>query len=54
MDGRFWTLLLAIILPAALIGVTVAAFSSNPISILVLLTLMVGGVLYLLTYTDTF
>ncbi len=54
MDGRFWTILLAIVLPVALIGVTVAVFSSNPISILVLLTVMVGAVLYLLTYTEAY
>jgi hypothetical protein len=54
MDGRYWTLLLAVLLPAALIGVTVAVFSSNPISILILLTIMIGGALYLLSYTDAF
>ena len=54
MDGKLWTFLLAILLPAALIGVTVAVFSSNPLSILILITVMVGGVLYLLTYTDAY
>jgi hypothetical protein len=54
MDGKFWTFLLAILLPAALIGVTVAVFSSNPVSILILITVMIGGLAYLLTYPDAF
>lgn len=54
MDGRLLTLLLAIILPGALIGVTVAFFSSNPVSILGLFVVMTGGVFWLLSYSDSF
>jgi hypothetical protein len=54
MDGRLVTVLLAFVLPAVLMGVTVAFFASNPVSIFVLLAVMVAGGLYLLTYTETF
>ncbi|HXY46705.1 MAG TPA: hypothetical protein VEK13_02255 [Thermoplasmata archaeon] len=54
MDGRWLTFLLLIALPAALIGVTVVAFSSNPVAIFTLLAAMVIGAFYLLTYTETF
>jgi|HubBroStandDraft_4_1064222.scaffolds.fasta_scaffold2507207_2 hypothetical protein len=54
MDGRILTLLLTFGLPAVLIAVTVWQFSSNPLSILALLMVMVGGAVYLLTYTDSF
>ncbi len=54
MDGRWLTFLLLIVLPGALIGVTVAFFSSNPVSIFTLLAAMLVGAFYLLTYTDTF
>jgi hypothetical protein len=53
MDGRAYTILLTMVLPAILIAVTVWKFASNPVSILVLLTLMVIGGFYLLTYRDT-
>jgi hypothetical protein len=54
MDGRILTLLLTFGLPTILIAVTVAEFSSNPLSILALLMVMIGGAVYLLTYTDSF
>lgn len=54
MNGRWITLLLLIVLPAALIGVTIEFFSSNPVSIFVLLAAMVAGSVYLLTYAETF
>ncbi len=54
MDGRILTILLGIVLPAALIGVTVAFFSSNPLSILGLFMVMTGGVFWLLSYTESF
>lgn len=54
MDGRLATVLLAFVLPAALIGVSVARFGSNPLAILGLFMVMVVGGLYLLTYTETF
>lgn len=54
MDGRWLTFLLLILLPAALIGVTIEFFSSNPVSIFTLLAAMLVGGFYLLTYTETF
>jgi hypothetical protein len=54
MDGRVVTGLGLLALPAALIGVTVAWFNSNPVSIFVLLALMVVGGLYILTYREAF
>lgn len=54
MDGRVATLLLTELLPAALIGVTVWHFASNPLALLGLIGVMVVGALYLLTYTDSF
>jgi len=54
MDGRLVTVLAFFVLPAALIGLTVAEFHSNPVSILLLVGVMVVGVLYLLSYTESF
>lgn len=54
MDGRLITVLLTIVLPLVLIAVVVYRFSSNPLSILGLRVVMIGGGLYLLTYADTF
>lgn len=54
MDGRIVAAVLTLLLPAAGIGVTIYDFGSNPLSILGLLAVMVGGALYLLTYTDSF
>ncbi|MGI0132696.1 MAG: hypothetical protein ACREDK_06365 [Thermoplasmata archaeon] len=54
MDGRLITVLLTFLLPAVLIGVTIWRFSINPLAILVLLTVMIAGALYLLTYSDAF
>jgi hypothetical protein len=54
MDGRILTVLLTFVLPAILIGVTIWQFASNPLSILILLMVIIGGALYLLTYTDSF
>jgi hypothetical protein len=52
MDGRLLTLLLLFVVPAALIGLTVVEFSSNPVSIFALLAVMVAGGFYLMTYTE--
>ncbi len=54
MNGRLLTVLLTFVLPAALLGVTVVWFASNPVSIFVLLGVMIAGGLYLLTYTEVF
>jgi hypothetical protein len=54
MDGRRIVVLVALLLPAVLLGVTVEYFSVNPVAILVLFAVMLAGVLYLLSYTDSF
>lgn len=54
MDGRLLTVLLGFVLPGALMGLTVAFFASNPVSIFVLFGVMIAAGLYLLTYTETF
>jgi hypothetical protein len=54
MDGRLLTVALTIFLPAILLAVTVWQFSSNPLSILFLILVMIGGSLYLLTYPEAF
>ncbi|MCL4308269.1 MAG: hypothetical protein M1606_00520 [Candidatus Thermoplasmatota archaeon] len=54
MDGRILTALLTILLPAVLIGVTIEFFSSNPLAILGLFVVIVGGTFWLLSYTDSF
>lgn len=54
MDGRILTILVTFLLPAVLIGVTIWQFASNPVAILLLVMVIVGGALYLLTYSDSF
>ena len=54
MDGRLLTILVTFLLPAVLIGVTIWQFASNPIAILVLVMVIIGGALWLLTYSDSF
>jgi len=54
MDGRLITVLALLVLPAALIGVTVVEFSSNPVAVLGLLAVMVAGAFYLVSYTESF
>ncbi|MCI4321503.1 MAG: hypothetical protein L3K18_00505 [Thermoplasmata archaeon] len=54
MDGRLLTVALTIVLPAILLAVTVWQFASNPLSILFLVLVMIGGSLYLLTYPESF
>ncbi len=54
MDGRHYTVLLLLGLPALLIGITVVFFASNPLSIFVLLGFMLLGVFYLSSYTGSF
>lgn len=54
MDGRVGALLLTQLLPAALIGVTVWHFASNPVALLAELTVMVAGACYILSYAETF
>jgi len=54
MDGRLFIVLALLALPGALIGVTVAEFHSNPIAILTLLVVILVGVFYLLSYSESF
>lgn len=54
MDGRLLTVLLAIVLPLGLLALVIEKFGSNPLAILGLLVVMIGGGLYLLTYVETF
>lgn len=54
MDGRLLTVLTLLVLPAALIGVTIALFASNPVAIFGLVVLMIIGAFYLLTYRESF
>jgi hypothetical protein len=54
MDGRLITVLFALVLPGILIGVTAVYFALNPLSILACIGVMVGGSLYLLSYTGSF
>jgi hypothetical protein len=54
MEGRLLTFLLLIVLPAVLLGVTVAEFRSNPVSVFVLIAVMIVGGFYLLSYSETF
>jgi hypothetical protein len=54
MDGRWYTVILLMVVPAAAIGATVVWFASNPFAILVAIGAMIIGAFYLLTYTDAF
>lgn len=54
MDGRLFSALVLLVLPVALLGLTVLEFHSNPIAILGLLAVMIAGSFYLLTYSETF
>ena len=54
MDGRRFAVLFLLVVPAALLGLTVVEFHSNPVSIMVLLAAMLAGAFYLLTYQETF
>jgi hypothetical protein len=54
VDGRYIVVGLTLVLPAVLIAVTVAWFSSNVIVMLVLFSMMLLGCLYLLSYSESF
>jgi hypothetical protein len=54
VDGRIIVVGLTLVLPAILMIATVEWFSTNPISMLILLSVMLLGCLYLLSYTDVF
>jgi len=54
MDGRWFTAFFLFLLPTIGIVATIVWFSSNPIAILVALSAMIVGALYLLTYTESF
>ena len=54
MDGKLVTGIGLLAVPAALMAVTVAWLSSNPVAIFTLLAVMILGAFYLLTYRETF
>jgi len=54
MDGRVVTGIGLLAAPTVLLGVTVAFYSSNPVTIFGLIAVMLVGALYLLTYRETF
>jgi hypothetical protein len=54
MDGKLVTAIGLLVVPAGLIGVTIAWFSSNPVAIFAMIALMLVGAFYLLTYRETF
>ncbi|HTW40490.1 MAG TPA: hypothetical protein VMF04_06535 [Thermoplasmata archaeon] len=54
MNGRWVTVLLLWVVPAVAIGATVAWFNSNPLAIMIALSAMILGALYLLTYSERF
>lgn len=54
MDGRVVVGLLTLLAPVVGIGLTVAYFGSNPLSIVGLITVMILGSVYLLSYGETF
>ncbi len=53
MDGRLFTVLALLVLPAVLIGLTVLYLGSNPVWVFTLIGVMVLGGMYLLTYTES-
>jgi hypothetical protein len=54
MDGRLATVLLGFVLPGILLAVTIEWFGTNPLTVLVLFSVIVGAAFYLLTYSDSF
>jgi hypothetical protein len=54
MDGKLVTGIGLLAVPAILMGVTIAWFASNPVSIFALIAVMLVGAFYLLTYRETF
>ncbi len=54
MDGRLLSILVMLVLPAALLGVTVAYFSANPVAVLGLFVWIIAGGFWLLSYPETF
>lgn len=54
MDGKLLTLILLILVPIGLMGVTIAYFGSNPLAIVGLFALMIAGLFYLLSYGEAF
>ena len=54
MDGRVAVGLVTLALPAALVGVTVWKFASNPLDLVALIAVMLVGSLYLLSYSESF
>jgi hypothetical protein len=54
MDGRWFTVIVLLIVPAVGIAATVVWFASNPVAIFTAFAAMIAGAFYLLTYTESF
>jgi hypothetical protein len=54
MEGRILVALATVVLPAVLVGITIWRFAANPLSILGLLTVIMVGSIYLLSYNESF
>jgi hypothetical protein len=54
MDGRIVAVLAGLLLPAILIGVNAVYYAINPIAMLTLIGVMVGTILYLLSYSNSY
>ena len=50
--GKTLAAVVGVVLPAALLGVTIAFFASNPLAVIATLTAMIGGGVYLLSYQE--
>ncbi len=54
MDGRWVTALLLLGVPLVGVIASILWFGSNPLAIMVAISAMILGLLYLLTYSETF
>ena len=54
MDSRIIVGFATLLLPAGLIGLTIYRFSSNPLALLGLITVLFVGSLYQLSYPESF
>lgn len=51
-QGKTLAALIGLGIPSVLIGLTIAFFASNPLSIVIEVTVLLGGGFYLVTYTE--
>lgn len=50
--GKITAALVGVGIPAVLLGVAIAYFASNPLSVIATITWMIGGGIYLLSYQE--